>query len=103
MPTGRRDRRGDNNMHRYLSVLLLSAALILPVVMRADDNHDQSKRYYDKTGKDWHEWNQNEDHAYHQYLQDNHKKDRDFSKASSRERDDYFKYRHAHPDSPDRH
>jgi len=71
--------------------------------MRADDNHGQTKRYYDKTGKDWHEWNQNEDHAFHQYLQEYHKKDHDFSKANSRERDDYFKYRHAHPDPPDRH
>jgi type III secretory pathway component EscR len=86
-------------MHRYLSVLLLSTALIVPVVMRADDDHRQTRRYYDKNARDWHEWNENEDHSYHQYLQDNHKRDHDFSKASSRERNDYFKYRHAHPDT----
>jgi type III secretory pathway component EscR len=89
-------------MHRYLNVLLLSAALVVPVVIRADDDHGQTKRYYDKNDRDWHEWNENENHAYHQYLHDNHKRDHDFSKASSRERNEYFKYRHAHPDG-DRH
>lgn len=89
-------------MHRYLSVFMLSTASIVPVAMRAADDHAQTKRYYDKNGKDWHQWNDNEDHAYHQYLQDSNRRDHDFSRPSSRERNDYFKYRHAHPDT-DRH
>lgn len=97
-------------MHRYLGALALGAALIIPVAVSAQDresppqaDHSKDKRYYDKSGKDWHEWNSNEDHVYHQYLQDNHQTDRDFAKANSRERSDYFKWRHAHPDSPDKH
>ena len=96
-------------MHRYLSALALSAALIVPAAAVGQDrdspshmDHSKDKRYYDKSGKDWHEWNPNEDRVYHQYLQDNHQKDRDFAQANSRERVDYFKWRHAHPDSPDK-
>ena len=96
-------------MHRYLSALALSAALFVPAAVIAQDresppqvDHSRDKRYYDRTGKDWHEWSPNEDHVYRQYLQDNHLKDRDFAKASPRDRDDYFKWRHAHPDSPDK-
>jgi hypothetical protein len=100
----------NNTMHRFLGALALSAALIVPAAVSAQDrdrpspmDHSKDKRYYDKSGKDWHEWNPNEDRVYHQYLQDNHQKDRDFAQANSRERGDYFKWRHAHPDSPDKH
>jgi hypothetical protein len=99
----------NNNMHHYLAALAVSAALIAPVAVSAQDrdspsqaDHSKDKRYYDKSGKDWHTWNPNENHVYHQYLQDNHLRDRDFGKANPRERDDYFKWRHAHPDSPDK-
>jgi hypothetical protein len=99
----------NHNMHRYLGALALGASLFVPVAIIAQDrenppqaDHSKDKRYYDKAGKDWHEWNPSEDRVYHQYLQDNHRKDRDFAKANSRDRDDYFKWRHAHPDSPDK-
>ncbi len=87
-------------MNRYLTVLFLSAALAGSVSVRADDHRSdtQTKRYYDKQGHDYHEWNQNEDQVYHQYLTENHKKDRDFAKTTSAEKKDYFKWRHDHPD-----
>ena len=87
-------------MNRYLTVLFLSAALAGSVSVRADDHRSdtQTKRYYDKQGHDYHEWSQNEDQVYHQYLTENHKKDRDFAKTTSAEKKDYFKWRHDHPD-----
>ena len=96
-------------MHRYLAVLAVSAALIVPAAVTAQDretpaqaDHSKDRRYYDKSGKDWHEWNPNEDHIYRQYLHDNHRKDLEFEKANTRERADYFKWRHSHPDAPDK-
>jgi hypothetical protein len=96
-------------MNRYLAAIALGAALIVPVASSAQDretpsqvDHSKDRRYYDKSGKDWHEWNPDEDKVYHRYLHDNHQKDRDFAKANSREREDYFKWRHEHPDSPDK-
>jgi hypothetical protein len=64
-----------------------------------DDHHsnNQTKRYYDKDARDYHEWNQNEYHVYHQYVTEHHKRDRDFAKTTGVERTDYFKWRHEHP------
>ncbi len=87
-------------MSRFFAVVLLSGALSVPVAIQAQDHNDnQNKRYYDSTHNDYHEWNANEDQAYHQYLRDHHKKDHDFSKASKREQKDYWNYRHNHQDS----
>jgi len=90
-------------MSRFFGVILLSAALFVPVASQAQDRHDaqdhNGKRYYDSAHKDYHEWNANEDQAYHRYVKENHKKDHDWSKASKREQNDYWKWRHEHPDS----
>jgi len=87
-------------MNRFLTTILLSAALAGSIPLRAYDRHadTQNKRYYDKSAGDYHEWSPNEDRAYHQYVSENHKKDRDFEKTTSREKDNYFKWRHSHPD-----
>jgi hypothetical protein len=61
--------------YRYLSSLLLTAALASPVAMMAaaspqdDRSHENSqgennKRYYDKRHKDYHNWDANEDRSY---------------------------------------
>jgi hypothetical protein len=91
-------------MKRYLTVLFVSAALAGSVSVRADERQSdhQTKRYYDKDARDYHEWNQHEDQTYHQYVTDNHKRDRDFAKTTRGEKKDYFKWRHDHPDQ-DRH
>jgi len=63
-------------MHRYLSALVLSAALLTPVAVSAakdDDDHHRVKRYYDRDNRDWHEWNEREDSAYRRYLQEQHR------------------------------
>jgi hypothetical protein len=88
-------------MHRYLSAFLLSVALVTPIVARADD-HQQTKRYYDKAHKDYHEWNDNEQRSYDQYQQEQHMQSRDFAKRSSSEQSQYFKWRHDHPDGAQR-
>jgi hypothetical protein len=84
-------------MHRFLllSALVLSATMISPVVGLAEQ-HD--KRYYDRDGKDYHTWNNNEDHAYRAYLQEQHKDYRDFNKVKRADQQQYFKWRHTHSD-----
>lgn len=87
-------------MSRNFGVVLLGVALSMPIAVQAQDHQDsQTKRYYDSKHKDYHEWNANEDQMYHQWLKDNHKKDHDWSKASKREQNDYWNWRHEHPDS----
>lgn len=89
-------------MHRFviLSAFVLSTALIAPVAaQRADENNQQEKRYYDKGGKDYHTWNDNEDHAYRTYLGQQHRDYNDFDKAKPNQQQNYFKWRHQNPDS----
>jgi type III secretory pathway component EscR len=87
-------------MQRFLvlTAFVLSAALVAPVAIRADDRNHQDKRYYDKEGKDYHTWNTNEDKAYRQYLGEQHRDYRDFHRTKNNEQRQYFMWRHSHPD-----
>src|SRR5437764_13512939 len=104
-------------MYRYLSVLVHNAALMGPVTLMAQDRDRQDRdrqaqqqdtnqkgnRYYDKGRKDWHNWDENQNASFRQYLQEHHKRDHDFARANSRERAQYFQSLQQHQDSADRH
>ena len=77
-------------MKRFLilGALALSTTLIGPVV--AQSRAPQEKRYYDKSGKDYHTWNDNEDHAYRSYLTEQHQQYRDFNKTNKGQQQQYF-------------
>ena len=93
-------------MHRYLSALVLSAALLTPVAITAakddDDHRHRVKRYYDKDNRDYHEWNEREDSAYRRYLQEQHRENRDWAKANRKQQREYWKWRHEHRDDDHR-
>ncbi len=44
-------------------------------------------------------WNNNEDRAYRAYLQEQHQDYRNFNTAKPDQQQQYFKWRHQHPDS----
>jgi hypothetical protein len=81
---------------RILSGLLLGAALLIPVAASADD-HD--RRYYDRDGHDYHQWNDHEDRAYRVYLGEQHQEYREFRRVKPVHQREYFKWRHEHPDA----
>ena len=87
-----------NKMKRFLilSALVLSTTLIGPVV--AQSRAPQEKRYYDKSGKDYHTWNANEDRAYRSYVTEQHQQYRDFNKVNKNQQQQYFNWRHQHSD-----
>jgi hypothetical protein len=88
-------------MHRFLvlSALVLSAALVAPVVARADDRDRHERRYYDRGGRDSHRWDSNEDRAYRHYLEEQHREYREFHRVNRGQQQEYFRWRHAHSDS----
>lgn len=94
-------------MHRLLAPLLF-AALTLPVFAGPQDRDDQrerrqnAERYEDRAHHDAHEWNDREDRAYRRYLEEHHKRYREFAKESDHRRQAYWDWRHSHPDSDDR-
>jgi hypothetical protein len=99
--------------YRYLSTLLLAGAIATPVAMLAapapQDDRDRAnrqsennnKRYYDKKHKDYHTWDNNEDHAYQRYQTDHHQS-RSFVQLNSRQQTVYWNWRHENPDQDHR-
>jgi len=98
--------------YRYLfSSICLTAALALPSAMsyaapqqdngrqeehRRDDN--DRNRVYDRDHKDYHNWDDNEDHHYRQYLGERHRDYHPFLEAKAKEQRAYWNWRHNHPD-----
>lgn len=80
-------------MLRYLSTLILGAALLAPVAALADD-HD--RRYYDRDRRDYHVWNSGENEAYRRYLAEKRLENREFARLSRRRQSDYWRWRHEH-------
>jgi len=90
-------------MRRYMGAFLLSAFLITPIVVRADDDDhrraNRVQRYYDRDARDWHEWNEREQQAYRRYLEEQHREYREWGRANRRTQQDYWRWRHQHPDT----
>src|ERR1700680_579852 len=101
----------DYNMYRtnrYITSLFLTAALAAPVAIMAipvpqegrNQKEDRNQnRVYDKEHKDYHNWDDNENKAWGQYLTENHKSSHEYAKANKKEQSQYWNYRHAHPDN----
>jgi hypothetical protein len=87
--------------HRYISSLLLAAALAAPVAILAAPapNDDGVQiRFYDSRHKDYHNWDDRENRSWGVYLSNNHKRSHEFSRSSRREQSHYWNWRHSHPD-----
>ena len=84
-------------MLKFDGAFLLGAALLTPVsvkTLHADDEH----RYYDKEHKDYHAWNEGEEHAWRRYWEEQHRPYVSWEKAKEKERQEYWHWRHEHPD-----
>jgi hypothetical protein len=73
----------------------LAGSLLAPVAARAQG---VELKFYDRSHKDYHQWNGDEDRYYHQYLDTNHRKYREFSKMNKKDQQAYWKWRHDHGD-----
>ncbi len=86
-------------MKRFLAAALLTCTLSVPLVLAQDH---QSRRYYDKTHKDYHEWNDNENRSFETFRSERHIKSHDFAHAKKSEQQQYWNWRHEHPDDNNR-
>jgi hypothetical protein len=88
-----------HRVHRYIASLFLTASLATPVALMAiPAPQDGGNRVYDKDHNDYHNWDDKENHAWGQFLEENHKSSHEYAKASKKEQSQYWNYRHAHPD-----
>jgi hypothetical protein len=83
-------------MRRILAAGFLGGMLLAPIAvqLKAED-----QRYYDSYHKDYHQWNDGEARAYRHWLtEERHREYHNWNRASSRERRDYWRWRHDHMD-----
>lgn len=86
------------NGGKYLSSLLLGAALTLPLVTAGCAEHHYY-RVYDPYYRDYHRWDNDEVVFYNQWSAENHRDlHRDFRKLDRDEQKEYWEWRHGHKD-----
>jgi hypothetical protein len=85
-------------LNRCAAATLLALGLTAPLVLADDHDNNNNRRYYDKNHKDYHQWNANEDKSYGIYLNENHIAVHTFQKARPAEQQNYWNWRHDHPD-----
>jgi hypothetical protein len=89
------------NTHRYIASLLLAGALAAPISIMAaptPEEHAVQIRVYDRDHRDYHNWDDRENHAWGVYLTNNHRRHYEYRRAHRREQARYWTYRHSHPD-----
>ena len=90
------------NINRYFSLLLLGAALAAPAVTMAGPKPQEANvqvRVYDRDRRDYHNWNDREDHAYRRYLVVQRRTYRGYDRQNARAQRKYWRWRHRHPDN----
>ena len=83
--------------HRYIASFFVTAALSAPVVIMAAPAA-QENRVYDPAHKDYHQWDDKEDAAWGRFLAEKHRDRHEFAKANKKEQEEYWNWRHSHPD-----
>jgi hypothetical protein len=87
------------NTKRYIASLVFVGALVSPLAIFAVPQDATVKvRVYDKDHKDYHYWDDKENRAWGRFLEENHRKDHEFAKSEKKEQEEYWNWRHSHPD-----
>ena len=87
--------------NRYISSLILAAAIAAPAVVLANalpQDANVQVRVYDSHHKDYHNWNEREDHSYRLYLTDHHRPYVVYEHQNHHVQANYWNWRHSHPD-----
>ena len=90
-----------HHLHRYTSVLFLTAALAAggSIVLAATPQEAGVQvRVYDSNHHDYHNWDDREDRAYRGYLTERHENYRAYDKQNNKHHKNYWNWRHSHPD-----
>ena len=77
---------------------MLSAAIAAGGSVVLAGTPQEHVRVYDPGHKDYHNWDDREDHAYRRYLKDRHEEYRAYAKLKEKQQREYWEWRHSHPD-----
>jgi len=87
-------------MNRVLLAAIFAGALSLVPNTATAQNHEnhETHTYTDNARHDKHEWNAREDDAWKRYRDEHHVRQEHFDKLKRKQQDEYWKWRHEHPD-----
>jgi hypothetical protein len=90
--------------HWYIGSLLLAGAIFAPTAIMAAPPPQEGiqVRVYDSRHRDYHNWDDREDHAYRGYLVEHHRSYRAYDRQRGSDQRNYWKWRHEHPDREER-
>jgi len=83
----------------FALVAAFSVTALVPASASAGDREQATaheRRVYDRDHKDYHNWTKDEDHTYREYLTQQHRKYRAFSRLSAKQQREYWRWRHDH-------
>jgi len=91
--------------HWFIGSLLLAGAIFAPTAIMSAPLPQEGiqVRVYDSHHRDYHNWDDREDHAYRGYLVEHHRSYRAYDQQRARDQRNYWKWRHQHPDREERH
>ena len=83
-----------------LTAIFLGAALIAPMAITANAAAPQviSVRVYDRTHRDYHNWDDREERSYQTFRVEHPKYHVTYKKAKRSQQNEYWTWRHVHPD-----
>jgi hypothetical protein len=87
-----------NHLSRYVGSLLLSVALVSPLVSTGCAGHAYV-RVYDPYYHDYHRWDHGEDVYYNQWTVETHHDRVDYNHLSKEDQHHYWDWRHHHGDN----
>lgn len=86
---------------RYIASFILTGALVVPMAaVAAPIAQDASVqvRVYDEKHKDYHNWDDHENAAWVRFQEEKHWKAEEWQKADKKHQQEYWNWRHSHPD-----
>ncbi len=87
-------------MLKLTGLIVMGTGLLLPLAAQPPRDDDHRDRYYDRDHKDYHEWNEREERAWHRYWEEQrHALPLTWRRANEEQRRAYWRWRHEHPDS----
>jgi hypothetical protein len=90
-----------NILNRSIGLFVLAGAILAPAAIIAAPGPQEASvqvRVYDSNHRDYHNWDDREDHAYRRYYSEQRKTYREYNKQNARAQRNYWKWRHHHPD-----
>jgi hypothetical protein len=76
----------------------LAGTFLLTAVLAGSAGCFAAVRIYDEPHRDYHRWDDREERAYRAYLTEQHREYREFKRLERRDQEEYWAWRHNHPD-----